>query len=403
MEELKLSIMSHGYDPAGDLRQVLEPFEAEHQCRVHVTVFPWERAWSELVRVALHQTDVHVSEIGANWVGNLVDMNALRPFQETELAATGGAPAFLPAAWHSATLVGDEQVWAVPWLADTRLVYYRRDLLREAGVDEATAFQAPDQFAQTLDRLQASGVAMPWVVPTKSARRTLHNLASWVWRQGGGFVSADGTCTLLNEPETRAGVHAYLKLHRYLAPAARGLSSRQSDGLFQEEAPAVTISGPWLFLLPQVQEQAIPNIGLALPPGPPFVGGSNLVIWRHTLRHERLAVELVRFLTSYEAQAAYCQYAGLLPVRLDVLASSPFVDQPRHQVMARGLKSGRSFPALSTWGLVEDWLTAALARLWEDLLADPHLDLEVAIAERFKRLADRLDPVLFRSQIALPS
>jgi hypothetical protein len=77
-----------------------------------------------------------------------------------------------------------------------------------------------------------------------------------------------------------------------------------------------------------------------------------------------------------------------------VLNSSPFTDRALSQVMAQGLKTGRAFPSFALWGLVEDKLTAALTRLWEDVLADPDLDLDATIAERFERLAQRLDWLL---------
>ena len=52
-----------------------------------------------------------------------------------ELNVLGGSAAFLPSSWQSSIVLGEKEVCAVPWLADTRLIYYRRDLLDKAGVD----------------------------------------------------------------------------------------------------------------------------------------------------------------------------------------------------------------------------------------------------------------------------
>ena len=38
------------------------------------------------------------------------------------------------------------------------MIYYWRDLLEQAGVDERTAFQTPEHMEETMQRLQASGV-----------------------------------------------------------------------------------------------------------------------------------------------------------------------------------------------------------------------------------------------------
>jgi len=390
MEEVELSIMLHGADPAGDLQPLLDQFCARHRCRVRVKVLSWDTGWAELVKVALYRHGPDVSEVGTGWVSNLVVMNALRPFGRLELDAIGGPSAFLDSAWRSGWVVGDKQPWAVPWLADTRVIYYRRDLLAQAQIDEQTAFQSQQQLEQTLERLQASGIASAWVVPTQYARNTLHNVASWVWGAGGDFISADGKRTLFSQAESRAGIRTYFGLHRYLSPAACNLAILQSEGLYQQGRAAVTICGPWL-VLRDVKEQpvaaeVVANTGATLPPGIPWVGGSNLVIWKHSL-HEKLAIELVRFLTSQSVQYSYSQRVGLLPVRLDVLNSSPFADHPLYRVMSEGAKTGRSFPSFSAWGLVEDCLTAELTNLWAKVLADPQLDLDAAINERLGPLA----------------
>jgi multiple sugar transport system substrate-binding protein len=358
-----------------------------------VKVLPWETAWSDLVKVALYSHGPDVSEVGMNWVGNLVAMDSLRPFHSAELDAVGGSSAFLESAWKSGWIMGDERLWTVPWLADTRVIFYRRDLLERAGVDESTAFQSYQQLEQTLECLRANGVALPWVVPTRHALNTLHNVASWVWGAGGDFVSANGKRTLFNQAEAHAGILAYLGLHRYLTPVAHHLNINQSDALYTQGQAAVTVSGPWLTLFssePFSTSGVMANTGAALPPGVPFLGGSNLVVWKHT-RHQYAAVELVRFLVSQSVQHGYYRRAGLLPVRLDVLDTLPFVDDSLYRVMSDASKIGRSFPSFSAWGLIEDSLTAELTRLWADVLDDPRLDLDAAINERLGKLARQLD------------
>jgi len=198
MEELELSLLAHGPDAAGVLRPWLDRFGAENRVHVEANVFEWEEAWPELVKVALYGHGASVSEMGSTWVGSLIAMNVLTPFRPRELNNLGGASAFLPSVWQPVLGAGQGSIWALPWLAYTRLIYYRRDLLDKAGIDERSAFESPKQLAQTLERLSESGVAVPWCVPTRHSRDTLHNIASWIWNAGGEFVSADGKYILFN-------------------------------------------------------------------------------------------------------------------------------------------------------------------------------------------------------------
>ncbi|MBN1888651.1 MAG: extracellular solute-binding protein [Thermoflexales bacterium] len=404
MDALTLTIMARGVDPVGDLRPLLDQFEAEYHVPVHVDAFSWATGWASLVKLALYKTGADVSEVGTNWVGNLVTMMALHPFHKTELAALGAPSAFLPTAWQGGSVLGEKEVWAVPWLADTRLIYYRRDWLQQAGIDEASAFLTPAALKQTLGQLRASGVsATPWIVVTQSTSLTLHNVSGWVWAAGGDWISPDGKRILFDQPEARAGLKAYFDLHRYMLPAARSLNSvPSSDALFLQEKAAMTISGPWLMLLnmaPSPFPDLMARVGAALPPGGmPFVGGSHLVVWEHSPR-QRLAVELVRFLTSRQAQAAYCPLGSLLPVRLDVLHESPYADHPVLKVLVEGVKAGRTFPNFPLWGLIEDGLVAMLNQIWQDVLAGDELDLDEIIARRVEPLARTLNMVLAQDRL----
>jgi len=398
MQELELSVLYHGPETADDLQPVLDQFESQHRVHVRLRILDWETAWAELVKIALYSHGPDISQLGTTWVSNLTAMNALRPFSQSEITSFGGPSVFLPSTWQTGTVGGDKQVWAVPWLADTRVLYYRRDWLEKAGVDEATAFKTPQQLAETLQRLQASGVGAPWVVPTRHTLITLHNLASWVWGAGGDFVTPDGRRTLFNEPQARAGIRDYYDLHRFLSPTVHGLGPGDCDLVFREGRAAITLSGPWTWLTGMIRQrgaspEVIENFGLAFPPGVPFVGGSSLVVWRHTTM-ANVAVELVRLLTSSRIQATYPPHIGHLPVRTDALATLAAGENPFYRTLLEGFESSRSFRATSSWGLVEDKLSLTLTDLWTELLTNPSQDLDAAIAKYLDPLAKRLDLAL---------
>src|SRR5205814_498879 len=47
-----------------------------------------------------------------------------------------GGDSFLHRSWDSCRPPGNDRIYAVPWFLDIRVLYYRRDLLQEAGVSE---------------------------------------------------------------------------------------------------------------------------------------------------------------------------------------------------------------------------------------------------------------------------
>ena len=387
-QELEFSIMA---DSSTGIQPLLDQFEAEQHIHVRLRLLSWDTAWSDLVKVALYNDGPDVSEIGTTWLGDLVAMDALRPFDAVDVARIGKPTMFLPTAWRLVQLIDGPETWAIPWLIGARLLFYRRRWLRRAGLDETTAFQTAAQFERTLAKLKAQGVAVPWTVPTGVTHTTLLNVASWVWGAGGNFVTPDGKRTRFNQPAAHAGLRAYFALGRYLAPGVQHLSGLEPDAYFlQHDDTALTMSGTWLF------NQAAPalkaQLGVALPPGVAFVGGSHLIVWKHT-RREDAALKLIHFLLQTSAQVSYGLHIGLLPVQLGTLATAPFATEPLWQTAIRGLKTGRSFPVTRSWGLMEDRLTTELGAMWAEVLAKPDLDLDEMITRRLTPLAERLDLV----------
>jgi multiple sugar transport system substrate-binding protein len=249
-------------------------------------------------------------------------------------------------------------------------------------------------LADTIRRLSEAGVRVPWTVPTGYTHTNLHNTSSWVWGAGGDFLSADGKQMTLIEPAALNGLCDYFSLVHYLAPEVRGLNGLEPDDYLLNHADAAaTISGPWLFA--QVQAGMGGRIGVALPPGPSFVGGSNLIIWK-SARNPDAAFKLVHFLTQTRAQIQYAQTVGLLPARQAALEAAPFATDPNWQTFTRGLASGRSFPAIRLWGLIEDRLSTAINAVWIELLADPQTDVRAVLLKHLEPLTERLNELLKR-------
>lgn len=388
MIELTLSVFEHGTASIERLKERLRTFETEQGIRVHVETMGWDSGWPRLIEVALRQDGPDVSEIGNTWVMDFVHMNALRPFMRDEIGKITGGARFFEAAWKSCiTSEGAERtIWAIPWAGDVRAVYYRRDILQQAGIDEKQAFSDAQAFADTLQTLQAHGIATPLSFATLRSRLSVHNLASWVWGAGGDFISEDGRRTLFTQNETLAGFKAYFALGRYFGTQP-WRDEAASDEMFWSGQAAVTVSGYWLMQEPRMSEQVRPHMGMTRLPGVPFVGGHNLAIWKHT-RQPRLAVELIKFLSSPEIEPDIYPNFGL-PIRDNAWSVPPF-DSPAYQVFRQSLDTGRSFPNVRLWGLVEKRLTEMIPETWKQAIQNPD-QVEAVVKTQVERLATRLD------------
>lgn len=400
-------------EPSASLQRLLRAFEAQHNLEVRLRLMDWEKAWPELLTFALYGHGPDISHIGSTWAGSLTAMNSLRPFTPREVAALGGAEAFLPQAWQSGLMPGQPEVWSLPWTSFTFLLCYRRDLLQKAGIDEMTAFVTAEALDSTLTQLQAAGVerdfraqaaqpsCIPWVVPVDpSFVDILHHQASWVWGAGGDYVSADGRKVLLLQPNTLSGLRSYLNLLRFLRPAYSHLDEIAAQQLFARGQAAVTILGSgtvYEFIESRTAApQVLDNLGVVPVPGVPWVGGDNLVVWKHTQGYperERAAVALAGFLASQDAQRQHAQNGTvMLPTRPDSFSALPYMQNPLTQAVIRSLQTGRSYRAVAIWGRLESQLSSTLGRIGEAILSG--VETDAALQQHLEPLARRLEITL---------
>lgn len=390
--EIQLSLIG---PRAEKIRPFLEQFERENYIRVNLKVLEWETAWSSLVRTALYNENQDVSEIGSSWVSGLIKMDALRPFDERDWSNLGGPSAFLPDAWANGGSMGPGLQGAIPWLTGARLLYYRQSLLEKAGIDPATAFLTMESFHETLSKLQQNGVSSPWLVTTEATHDILLNIGSWIWGKGGDFLTPDGKKTRFASPESLAGITSYFELGRFLSPEYKNLPPAGPDDRFiQDFNTATVVSGAWLYeaaerMLPPEQFQ---DIKVTLPPGTPYVGGSYLVVWKHS-RNVGAAIKLINFLTRSPAASQYGHHLGLLPTRMSEL-SDPVFAEPFWQTSIAGIKAGRTFPALNLWGVVQDRLKQEFALIWKEVMDQPDADIGKIVAAHLIPLARRLNITL---------
>jgi multiple sugar transport system substrate-binding protein len=372
----------------------LAAYEKKTFTQVRHHQFEWASAWNDILHIGLYQKGPDLSEIGSTWLDNLVEMRALRPFSPLDMHQLGGEDAFVTSVRVQGEQM-DGKIWGIPWIFDTRLLHYRCDLLDQAKIAPEGAFVTPDALYDTLARLQSLGIQYPLALPTGGL--TLHGLASFVWGRGGHFRSDDFRKITLVEPEARRGLIDYFRLHRFIDPAGRGSNYSGADEVYFHKGAAVLLSGQWVLQtlkkVPSIPREVANNTACALPPGVPYVGGTHLVIWRHTL-HDQEAVQIIAALTGLDVLNQIFMDTGNIPARLAAMDAEPFTTDPNYRLVRDCIRHGRSLTAGRLWAGVEMRLSAMFEQLWSDLFDNPELNLEVEIERRVRELAVRLERTL---------
>jgi multiple sugar transport system substrate-binding protein len=366
--DLELSLMG---SPARhqDVQDLLQGFEDRGRSKVKISYRSWDSAWSDMVRNSIHGTSPTISEVGTSWVPDLVGMNALFPLPASLIAKLGDKTDYVPQSWKSCFLVNGLEMWAVPWVSGSRVIYYRRDLLAKAGINPEAAFLNPAALLQTLSRLKDAGVERPWITSTVASLNTLHLISSWLWAAGGDYISQDGLKLLFAEKEAIEGMAKFFSMARYLGPDPHECSYAEAIDLFWKGEAAVTMDGTWIYgaQKPTAAPVVLENLGVALAPGPAYVGGSNLAIWTNTA-DKFSAEELLLFMIEPASIIAMSRVTGLAPARLELLKSPDVFEPSFGDVFSRAIETGRSMPNQMFSGMVEDKLHYVFGNIWADVL-----------------------------------
>jgi multiple sugar transport system substrate-binding protein len=387
--------------PDNLLRNKLDEFSRDRREVVSLQQYDWEAIWRELVNVGIYKHGADLAEIGSTWLESLVAMNALIPFDRSVFDHIGGQQAFFPAIWQNVFRAPEQEIWGVPFRADVRLIFFWKDMFENAGVDPESSFSSSEKMRGAFQVLVDKGVKSPWGVPTsKSAHNTVYNVASWVWESGGQFASSDGKRVELTSHSTWRGIRNYFELSKYLPQEKDVYSDSEISELFARRKVAATITGPWLLNYlrnASLPESLIEQVGVALPPGPSFVGGTVFVIWQHT-RQPHKALELIKYLSKDEFQIEFCKSTGLLPVRQDLWTEELLNTNKYMPIFLKGIQEGRGLPPIPLWGMIEERLTNTFGAIWNDIYSTPKPMKPEAI---HGILAKHLEPLDVRLNMAL--
>jgi multiple sugar transport system substrate-binding protein len=368
--------------------QTLTPaFErANPGVRVEVQQLPWSAAHAKLLTAFAGGDLPDVCQIGNTWLPEFVALNAVERLDARVAASAVVRPADdFPGVWR--TNVVADGLYGVPWYVDTRLLFYRRDLLAKVGWDVA-----PRTWAQWLSAMEAVkrlvGKAGYAALLPLNEYEPLLTLAlqqdAPLLRDGGGRGN-------FQSPGFRAALAFYGEIFR------RGLAPRSSNtqigNLYDEFARgyfSFYVTGPWNLgefrrRLPAARQDIWMTAPMPGPEGPGagMAGGASLVVFRNSRRKDA-AWRLIEFLSRPWAQARFRALTGDLPPRRDAWNQAPLATDVQAAAFRDQLDRVKPTPAVPEWEAI-----ATEMQLVAEQMVIGRLTLDEAAVEMDRR-ADAL-------------
>jgi len=335
------------------VRELVPDFEqANPGVRVRVQQIPWSAAHEKLLTAFVGGAMPDVFQAGNTWLPELAALGALEPLDARFASSTLARDDIFPGILDTNVIEGT--TWGVPWYVDTRLLFYRRDILAAAGVGEP-----PRTWSDWLD-------AMTKVARRDGADRHAILLPLREW-QPPVILALQRGAELLRDEDSRGNFQSapvreafafYLDLFR------RGLAPRSGDtsvtNVYQDFAAgffAFYVTGPWNLgefarrLPAELQDRwataPMPAAGDDYP-GVSLAGGASLVLHSRSRRKD-VAWRLVEYLTAPAQQLRLRALAGDLPSRRSAWEQGGLIREPRTAAFWIQLGAVRATPKIPEW------------------------------------------------------
>jgi len=334
------------------VQELVRDFERLHPgIRVEVQQIPWTAAHEKLLTAHVGNSTPDVAQLGNTWVPEFAALHALAPL-DARVAASPGTPraAYFPGIWDT-NVVGDT-TFGLPWYVDTRVIFYRTDLLRAAGYDSIPATWAGWMEAMRRIKARMGPRQYPILLPTNEWTYPVAfglQAGAPLLREGGRFGG-------FRDPRFRQAFAFYVGMFRQgLAPR---IANTQISNLYQEFERgniAMYITGPWNIgefshrLPPEMQGRwATAPLPGPTGPGVSLAGGASLVLFRSS-PHPREAWALIEYLSRPDQQLRFYHLTGDLPARREAWADTSLASNRHARAFRVQLERVVATPKVPEW------------------------------------------------------
>lgn len=332
-----------------NISKLIPEFERKYNIKVKVQQIPWTAAHEKLITAFVSETLPDVFQLGNTWIPEFVALNSIEPLDSIIVNTNIDLNDYFSGILESNKISG--VLYGIPWYVDTRILFYRIDLLAKAGYirppktwDEL--YQASKKVKEITNNYAIYFPTNEWVpiiifALQKNARLLDKNYTEPAFTDSLFIQAFEFLSKFYNEKLSPSNITEVTNVYQ----------------AFEENYIAMYITGPWNIsefrkrLSPEFQNKwstaplPSPNDDY---PGVSIAGGASLVINKNS-KKKLQALKLIEFLSTPQTQVKFFELVGSLPARISAWNDTLLSTDEKLKAFYLQLSKTVALPKLAEW------------------------------------------------------
>lgn len=347
--------------------KLIPMFEKKYNIKIKLQQIPWTAAHEKLITAFVSETLPDVFQLGNTWIPEFVALNAIEPLDSIISSSKIDLNDYFSGILESNVING--QLYGIPWYVDTRVLFYRKDLLSKAG------WTNPPKNWKELFDLSVKIKSLTGKYAIYFPTNEWVPLIIFALQNNAELLTKNYTEPAFTDSNFINAFEYLAKFYQHKLSPSNITEVTNVYQAFEEGFIAMYITGPWnVSEFKKRLSKDAQNLWMtaALPssddnyPGVSIAGGASLVISKRSKKKE-LAIKLIEFLNHPEIQIEFYKLVGSLP-SLKSVWNYPLLKNDEYLKAFRiQLDKTRAMPKLAEW---ENIMISKIQKYVEEVAAN---------------------------------
>jgi multiple sugar transport system substrate-binding protein len=362
-------------------KKAADDFKAETGTSVDISQVSWDAAHAKFLSLVSAKRVPDIAVFGPKWLPEFVDLGVLEPLNDHVSKET--LDNFPKALLDQVTI--DGKIWALPEALSTRLMYYRTDLFKKAGLEPPKTW---DEFVAAATKLNDPKSHYGFCVQAQGDE-TIWNYTYFLYAAGGRYTDSNDAWAV-NQPANVEALQMMTDLsnkHKVTQPDPTGTGLDSAQELLVQGKCAMYFGPPWILAIMRDKNPSIlENIEVtdyptkSGEPAPLFI--QDVFVMFKDAKNKDGAAKFLEHWSKDEYQVEFNKVESLIPVTTSAGAAPYFQENASIQRFVKSIPYAISYPVKSGWDTVNTEVAKAIQAAFLGTAPQKALDDANAAIER---------------------